>query len=251
MRPSRNAAQIYCTKTGSQLPGVNARVSEGTNRDTGEQALRSAAERGDVRMLENVLQGESRDERVLAARLLAGVGGRKADVLLLSVARDRRGQHPEVRITALESLGSRLGVERYSDVLEEFICGENRRVMSASRHMLQAADPEGYPRRLLSKGCLDHSAIKVYGKSGYGDAVPLLSDYIRARIEADDVTKTGNWGKVYAAVRALGNIGGSRAKETLEGLSRWLEQGGPHEGTLKDMRSGKLRGALDDALDDR
>lgn len=127
-----------------------------------ERVERSAAE-GDVGYLIEALKSQTREVRIAAAEALGRVGGDKAALALLSLAREHPGERPDVRIAALKALGSIHGRDRYASILQEFLTGDNSKVVAAARLMLSEVDPEGYPRRLAERGCLDHAAIKVYG----------------------------------------------------------------------------------------
>jgi HEAT repeat protein len=194
-----------------------------------------AAREGDLGVLLTALEDASSDVRTVAVEALGQVGGERAKVALMSVARDRSGQRPEVRISALGALEALHGMERYASILQEFIPGDNKKVVAAARRMLEAVDPVGYPLRLVERRCLDHAAISVYGSAGERAAVPLLNEFVTARIKAGDLTNTGHWGRVYAAARALGRIGGAEAGQALESLldslssaerrgGKWLEK---------------------------
>jgi HEAT repeat protein len=185
--------------------------------------LQAAAAAGDIQYLLDALRDPSFEVRVAAATGLGELGGEKANLVLLSMARDRWGERPEVRTAALRSLGRIHGTERYASILQQFISGDNRKVMAAARRMLQAADPQGFPRRLAAGGALDPGAIRVYGDSREISALPLLRQFLREREEAGELTSSQNWGKVFAAVRALGNIGGEEAVEALRELLAGLE----------------------------
>ena len=183
-----------------------------------EADIEEAKRRGDAGYLLKVLAGPSRGLRVMAVRALGEVGGKRARMALASVARDRRGEGPDVRLAAIESLDGLYGDEAYASFLEEFIAGDNRRVVNGARRVLSGADPDGYPMSLLSRGCLDHQAIGVYGRSRLAESVPLLGRFLEERAAAGDLLSTTCWGKVYVSVRALGNIGGEDAVKTLSML---------------------------------
>lgn len=193
-----------------------------------------AAREGDVAVLIRALADASFEVRTAAVGALGGMGGERAKVALISVARDRRGERPEVRIAALGALEGLHGMGRYASILQEFVTGDNRKVVAASRRMLEAVDPDGYPLRLVERLCLDHAAISVYGRAGAEAAVPLLTGFVTDRMEAGDLTDTGNWGKVYAATRALGRIGGADAGRTLQALLDWLSSAGGQGGRWLD-----------------
>lgn len=212
--------------------------------------LEDAARRGDIDYLIEALRAPAFEVRVAAARGLGEAGGERANLALLSVARDRRGERPEVRIAALRSLGRIHGEGRYASILEEFIARENRKVTAAARKMLQAVDPEGFPRRLAAGGSVDHGAIRVYGNSGEESAIGLLRGFLTEREEAGDITSATVWGKVYAAARALGNIGGDDAVEILEALVSYMESEDARQtGLLARGRTEKIIGAARASLD--
>ena len=193
-----------------------------------------AAREVDVAVLIRALEDASFEVRTAAVGALGGIGGERAKVALISMARDRRGERPEVRIAALSALEGLHGMGRYASILQEFVTGDNRKVVAASRRMLEAVDPDGYPLRLIERRCLDHAAISVYGRAGVEAAVPLLTGFVTDRMDAGDLTDTGNWGKVYAATRALGRIGGADAVRILQALLDWLSSAGGQEGRWLD-----------------
>lgn len=212
--------------------------------------LEDAVRRGDIQYLVDALGDASFETRIAAADRLGEVGGDKANLALLTVARDRWGERPEVRIAALRSLGGIHGAGRYSDILQQFIAGDNRKVMAAARKMLQAVDPDGYPRRLAASGAVDHGAMRVYGISRERSALPLLREYVDARASARDIASSGNWGKVYAAARALGKIGGAESVEILERLLSAVDAEESEETkTLTRGRLDKIRGTALEALE--
>jgi HEAT repeat protein len=211
--------------------------------------LQAAADAGDIQYLLEALQDPSFEVRIAAARGLGALGGEKANLVLLSVARDRWGERPEVRTAALRSLGRIHGPERYASILQEFISGDNRKVVAAARRMLQAADPQGFPRRLVDVGALDPGSIRVYGDSREEAALPLLSGFLREREEAGEISSSRNWGKVFAAAKALGNIGGREAVEALRELLSYLESFEVEgAGPLARGRVEKIAGATRDSL---
>jgi len=99
---------------------------------------------------------------------------------LMSIARDRWGQNPNLRVAALRSLGRLTETPRYISLLEEFIAGDNRKVVAAARSILRDLRPEGFPRRLVARGCLDHAAIRTYGDSREASSVPLLAGFLES-----------------------------------------------------------------------
>jgi HEAT repeat protein len=212
--------------------------------------LRKAAEQDDVASLIDAMRDSPLEVKTFAVGLLGTVGGERARLTLVSIARDRWGEHPELRIAALEALASLVEKDGYADFLEQFITDENRRVVAAARRMLKAVDPEGLPVRLVERRALDHAAMKVYGSSGEASAVPLLASYLRERMEAGDIASAGKWGKAYAAVKALGNIAGPASVETLEELLARLEEAPrPADGTLAAARVDKIEAAARQALE--
>jgi len=194
--------------------------------------LENAITRGDTAWLIEALSDASFNVRLAAVEGLADLGGEQARIALTRVARDRWGERPEFRVAALRSLARLVEPERYGSLLDEFVSGDNRKVVSAARSMLKSLDPGGFAARLVSRECVDHGAIREYGASVEASAVPLISRYFEERIERGDVASARHWGKVYAAVRALGNIGTEEAYLVLEelrarlGESPWAEAGG-------------------------
>ncbi|MBU4173766.1 MAG: HEAT repeat domain-containing protein [Actinobacteria bacterium] len=215
-----------------------------------EAGIEEAKRRGDAGYLLKVLAGPSRGLRVMAVRALGEVGGKRARMALASVARDRRGEGPDVRLAAIESLGGLYGDEAYASFLEEFIADDNKRVVNGARRVLSGADPDGYPMRLLSRGCLDHQAIGVYGRSRLAESVPLLGRFLEERAAAGDFLSTNCWGKVYVSVRALGNIGGEDAVKALSVLLGAIHSAGSSgDRVLTQERADKIRGAARAAID--
>lgn len=207
--------------------------------------LEDAARRGDLSYLLEALASPEAQVRILAAERLGEVGGDRAGLVLFQLARDRWGERPEVRIAALRALRGVQSPDRYARTLEDFICAENRKMVSAARKILESVDRQGYPARLVSRGCLDHNAIRTYGDRREPTAVALLAGFIRERASAGDATGSGTWGKVYAGIRALGNIGGREAAGALEELDASLrEEIGALTG-LKRERARKILGATE------
>ena len=210
---------------------------------------RAARER-DITFLLQALEDASFEVRNAAVEALGRVGGEGAKVALLSLARDRKGERPEVRIMALGALEGLYDGERFASILQEFVTGDNRKVVAAARRMLESVDPDGYPLRLVERGCLDHAAISVYGRAGEHAAVPLLTGFVIGGMEAGDLTNTGNWGKVYAATRALGRIGGAEAGRTLQALLHWLSSAdGRGRRWLEEERISKIIDAAGESLE--
>lgn len=237
------------------MTGANARNVRGVflEDDTGlrkaEAGIEEAKRRGDTGYLLEVLAGPSRGLRVMAVRALGEVGGERSRMALASVARDRRGEGSDVRLAAIESLEDLYGEEAYASFLEEFIAGDNRRVVTGARRVLSGADPDGYPLRLLSRGCLDHQAIGVYGRSRLAESVPLLGSFLEERAAAGDFLSTSCWGKVYVSVKALGNIGGEDAVRTLNILLGAIHDAGSSgDRVLTRERADKISGAVRIAL---
>jgi len=225
-------------------------MEDDTGLNKAEAGIEEAKRRGDTGYLLEVLAGPSRGLRVMAVRALGEVGGEKARMAMTSVARDRRGEGPDVRLAAIESLGGLYGEEAYASFLEEFIAGDNRRVVTGARRVLSGADPDGYPLRLLSRGCLDHQAIGVYGRSRLAESVPLLGSFLEERAAAGDLLSTNCWGKVYVSVKALGNIGGEDAVRTLSMLTGAIcDAGSSGNRVLMRERAEKIRGAARTAID--
>ncbi len=192
-------------------------AEERFNEQLGE--VERAHAQSDVLALLAALESESPRVRLAAIEALGEIGGAKASIALSGVAKDRYGERPDVRLAALEALGNIFEPTRYADFLEQYVEGDNRKVTAGSRKLLQRADPDGYPGRLARLGCLDHAAIRVYGESGLTQAVPLLSGFVSERINDGSFTQGKWWGKVYAAEKALGSIGGDEAIASLEALA--------------------------------
>jgi HEAT repeat protein len=211
--------------------------------------LEAAAAAGDIGYLLDAMQDPSPEVRMAAALGLGEIGGEKANLVLLSVARDRWGQRPEVRTAALRALGRIQTPDRYASTLQQFISGDNRKVMTAARRILHAADPRGFPGRLAAVGALDAGAIRVYGDAREASALPLLRHFLTEREEKGEITSSRYWGKVFAAVRALGNIGGREAVEALGELLSGLEdQSAGPTGPLARGRADKITVAARDCL---
>lgn len=212
--------------------------------------LVAATARGDVQYLLEALKDPEFEVREAAARSLGEIGGEKANLALLSVARDRWGERPEVRIAALRSLGRIHKRDRYLSILQGFLSGDNKKVIAAARGMLREVDPEGFPRRLVASAAVDHGAIRVYGAGHEVSAVPLLRSFLDDAREAGDIATSLNWGKVYAAVRALGNIGGTDAAKALQLLLTTLErQDAEGVDSLTRGRLEKIMGAARNSLE--
>jgi HEAT repeat protein len=213
--------------------------------------IEQAARERNVLALLNALEQPSLEVRLAAIDALGEVGGERARLVLLGIARDRLGERPEVRIGALRSLGMIYGPSEYASLLEDFISGENKKVVSASRRMLSEADPSGFAARMVARGALDHAAMQVYGTSGEESAVPLLKGFLAERVERGDITGARCWGRVHAAVKALGKIGGDAGAEALESLIEGIESGaaaGDARGFLRSERLEKIERAAREAL---
>lgn len=212
--------------------------------------MKSAVSRGDIRYLLETVYGDQPDSRKCAVEAIAGVGGGAAVKALLGVARDRARLKPELRLHALEFMGTICDKFEYLSLLDEFIAGDNRKVVRGARRMFRQADPVDLPRRLAEKGCLDHQAVSTYGRYREAGAVALLEGFIEERIAARDVLTTPHWGRVYIAVRALGKIERSEASGTLRNMERWLmERTGRGAGFLQSERAGKLKKAVESSLE--
>jgi HEAT repeat protein len=211
--------------------------------------VEAAAASGDAQFLLEALRDPAFEVREAAALGLGEVGGEKANLALLSVARDRWGERPEVRIAALRSLGRINERSRYLSILQQFITGENRKVTAAARAMMREMDPDGFPARLAASGAVDHGAIRVYGAQSEASAVPLLCGFLDDAREAGNLATSRYWGKVYAAVKALGSIGGTEAVEALGRLITALEkQEGEISGSLALGRVEKILGAARNSI---
>jgi HEAT repeat protein len=219
------------------------RLDERLSRQLGD--IDKAAEQANVLALLTALESESPQVRLAAIQALGDVGGDKASLALSRLAKDRYGEKPELRIAALEALGKTYEPGRYADYLEGFVSDENRKVIAGARRLLEKADPEGFPGRLVRLGCLDHAAIRVYGRARIVEAVPLLAGFLEERVADGSVSHGSYWGKVYAATKSLGSIGGAEARQALEDL---VESARAHEkgGFLEVERMEKVeRGALE------
>jgi len=210
--------------------------------------IEKAAGHADVLALLNALESESPQVRLAAIHALGDVGGDKASLALSRLAKDRYGEKPELRIAALESLGKIYEPGRYADYLEGFISDESRKVVIGARKLLEKADPEGFPGRLARLGCLDHASIRVYGRARLAEAVPLLSDFLEERVADGSISQGKYWGKVYAATKSLGSIGGPQAERALEDL---IESARAHEkgGFLEVERMEKVERGAREALE--
>lgn len=245
----RGARHDILPKSVKQVPDprfiVEGDLSEedvGADRFSGD--VGRAIARGDLQYLLDALDDASLEKRIMAVEGLAELGGEQARLALLRVARDRWGYRPEIRIAALRSLGRVTESGRYADLLGEFIAGDNRKVVASARAMLKSIDPEGFAGRLLARGCVDTAAIRVYGASRQKEAAALLDEFLKERMADGDVASPQQWGKVFAAARALGNIKGERAVQALEGLLDWLAGDERVEATgLVGQRLGKIRNA--------
>ena len=135
-------------------------------------------------------------------------------------------------------------------ILQGFVSGDNKKVTEAARGMLREVDPVGFPRRLAASGALDHGAIRVYGAGHEVSAVPLLRRFIDDARDAGDIATSRNWGKIYAAARALGSIGGAGAVKALQLLLAALErQEAEGVDSLTRGRIEKIMGAARNSLE--
>jgi HEAT repeat protein len=233
------------------MPADGERVSEKSDDRLKKLSgdLQEAIARGDVTYLLEAMQDAPFELRVAAVEGLTELGGEQARMALSRIARDRWGERPELRIAALRSLGRITEPHRYISLLDEFIAQDNRKVVAAARGMLRGLDPEGYPRRLAGRGCVDHGAIRAYGDSREESALPLLGGYLGNLMETGQVTSTRQWGKVHAAVKSLGNIGGGDSVQILERLLEWLEEEAQTVSTgLNAQRLAKIRHAAERAM---
>lgn len=214
-----------------------------------EEVGRAAGARNAMALL-TMLEHPAFEVRVAAIAALGEVGAEQAKLALVGIARDRYGQRPEVRIAALRALGKLYPSGRYASFLEDFIAGDSRKVMVVARKLLAEADPEGFPARLVRRGCLDHAAIKVYGRAREASAVPLLADFLEERERMGDLASGAYWGKVYAAARALGCIGGDGAEGALQTLAQRSGEGGSSpDGFLRNERLEKIADAARQAME--
>lgn len=211
--------------------------------------LRDAIARGDTAYLLKALESAGVGARAAAVEGLGSVGGEQARLALLRIARDRWDQRPDIRIAALRALGKIVDADRYADLIEEFIAGDNSRVMTAARLMLRDVDPDGFPARLLDRKVVDHGAIRVYGTSRMPESVPLLSSFLQDAMREGDITSSRKWGKVFAAVKALGNIGGQASVKTIESLVAYLGETEPRRDSRFELcRLDKIRQAAEQSL---
>ncbi len=187
--------------------------------------------------------------RIDAAGRLGSAGDIRFRAPLVGVASNRGGERPEVRVAALRALGSLMEPGDYAGMLEGFINGESRKVMTAARKLLKASDPGGYSGRLARAGCLDHSAMKVYSSSRDPAAADLISGFLEERLESRDVIEGRHWGRVYTGVKALHRIGGTRGAGVIREISRYTARIDPRElKPLERERLAKIAGAVRGAL---
>lgn len=187
--------------------------------------------------------------KIDSIRKLAFFRGDRVLHALSHIAKARYEERPEVRIAALEALSSIQPVEEFVTALEDFVAGENRKVMSAARSMMKELDPEGWTARLVKLGALDHQAICAYGIAREVTAIPLLTDFLEEKRLSGEFIETGWWGKVYAAVCALEKIGGDDARRTLLSLLENIDKLNlPSKSIFKEKRIEKIRVALKRAL---
>ena len=208
-----------------------------------------AALEKDVGRLAGFLADASPAVRNRAVSALEEDGSEAARLALLAAAKNSHGIGPDTRVEALRALRSYCEPEAYAGLLEGFVSEESRKVRRGARSLLFQADPQGYPSRLLSRGCADRVAVSVYGKARLAEAVPLISSLIEERVAAGDVATAGGWGKLYTAVRALANIGGEESVRVLREFRSQLERAGSGEGALAARRVAKLMVATQDALE--
>lgn len=203
--------------------------------------IKDAVARGDTAYLLEALEGASLEVKVAAVAGLGELGSESARLALTRIARDRWGERPEVRLAALRALGRVLEPSRFATLLDEFITEDNRKVVAGARAMLRDTDPAGFPLALVRHGCVDHNAIRVYGDAAEPSAAPLLERFLSERMAAGDLASGRQWGKAYAAVRALGNIDARGAVDTLESLLAWVDEREGQAGGLSQQRLAKVR----------
>lgn len=209
----------------------------------------AALSSGDINFLMDVVYGDSLESRISAVEAIAVIGGKNAARALLSIAGDRDKLRPDIRLSALESLGGLYSPDDYVAVLDRFISGENPKVVAVARRILRSVDPEGFARHLLGKECLDYRAISAYGRYHEDGAVPLLDRFIDERIHNNDAVSTAYWGRVYIAAGALGRIGGEEAARTLRKLDRWCrEREVADNGLLQKERLRKISRAIESSI---
>lgn len=210
--------------------------------------LRDAAERGDTVYLMEALSAPDYRVREAAALGLGEVGGDRAELALLALARDRWNERPEVRIAALRALVRAQAPSVHARTLAEFITGDNRKVTAAARRMLSAVDPEGFPAILVSRQAVDYGAIRVYGSAAERSAVPLLGRVLLDRDSPGSPASPARWGKLHAAINALGNIGGDESVGILEAAVTYLRELEAGVSGLAAERVKKLLAAADHSL---
>lgn len=204
----------------------------------------------ELNRLLQMLEDSSHEVRMEAVRGLGELGGERARFKLTEVVKDRWGQRPEVRLAALGALDNFYETDRYASFLEEFTTGDNRKVVAGARRILSEVDPASYPARLASRGCLDHSAIGVYGRSREPSAVPLIGGFLEEKMEAGELAGARDWGKVFAAVKALGYIGGDEAGRILRAVLEWTRRAEGSTGAfLEAERIVKIRDAARRSLE--
>ncbi|MDD5748254.1 MAG: hypothetical protein PHP64_04265 [Actinomycetota bacterium] len=189
-----------------------------------DSSLTRALENRDMNFLREAFSSAQAGKKIEIIHAMAESGGRDSVGLLIQIASARYEEKPEVRIAALKALSKVQPKDEYSNTLGKFILNENRRVMFAARRILRDVESEGWARRLADLGALDYSAISVYGREKEKSAVPLLIDFIAGRLESKEIYNSQWWGKVYAALLALGRIGGDDAKNALFSVIDFLEK---------------------------
>jgi hypothetical protein len=204
-----------------------------------DDRIESAVSRGDIDYLVKALDDPSTRVRLDSVREIGEIGSSRAKETLLTLLRDRWGRRPDVRLEAIRALEDFYSPRDYSRLLGQYICEDNRKLVSGARKILSELDPDGYPSTLLESGCLDRGAISTYGRAGLEPAAGLLGEFLQSLLDTGEVLSTGQWGKAYSAVRALGNIAGGESVNILEDFERRLQSFGA-EGPLREARRNKI-----------
>lgn len=179
------------------------------------EELEIACAKGDAEALLEIIKYGQFNVRTEALFALANSGYPQAGMILKEIAKDRLNEHPEMRIAALECLECIFDREAYADFLEDFITGESRIVERAARRILLRIDPQGYPVRLAKRGCTDHGAMNVYGRTRSTYAIPLIREFLIDCASSGDFKSGGFWGRAYAGIRALEKIGTPEAYDVI------------------------------------
>ncbi|GEM_PF-858352 len=216
------------------------------------EKVRIAYARGDIETLLELIRKGTPEVRREALYALAQSGFSDAGMVLKEIAKNRWNEHPETRIVALQSLESLSEKDAYADFVEDFITGESRIVEKAARKILSRIDPAGFPNRLARRGCTDHGAMNVYGRSRSTTAIPLIRDFLMDCASRGEFTAGGIWGRVYAGLRALEKIGTTEAFETISLFTdAAMSHGQPDEKSIAFQRYLKVLDAARFAMEKR